>query len=88
MDGDTPVDCKVPNGADVVVLQRPSHLWHATVISMMRAKGVAVVVDMDDNLTCIHRENLAYLNYHPRSNTPYSWKPAERPAWSRCRRGP
>jgi glycosyltransferase involved in cell wall biosynthesis len=77
MEGNTPVDCKVPDGADVVVLQRPSHEWHPAVIAMMRAKGTAVVVDMDDNLTCIHRQNLAYLNYHPRSNTPYSWKNTE-----------
>jgi glycosyltransferase involved in cell wall biosynthesis len=77
MSGNVPVDCKVPGDADVVVLQRPSHEWHAKVIGMLRAKGVAVVVDMDDNLTCIHRQNLAYLNYHPKSSTPYSWKHAE-----------
>lgn len=77
MSGGDVVDCVVPNGANVIVLQRPSHLWHAQVIKLMRAKGVAVVVDMDDNLTCIHRQNLAYINYHPKSNTPYSWKYSE-----------
>ncbi len=71
------VDCIIPGDADVIVLQRPSHTWHPQVIKTMRNKGVAIVVDMDDDLTCIHRKNLAYLNYHPRSNTPYSWKHAE-----------
>ena len=74
---DTPVDVEIPLGADVIVLQRVSHRWHSQVISLLREKGVAVVIDMDDDLTCIHRSNIAYLNYHPRSNTPYSWKNAE-----------
>lgn len=77
MVGNDVIDCVVPNGADVIVLQRVAHLWHSQVISILRKKGVGVVIDMDDDLTSIHRKNKAYLNYHPRSNTPYSWRNAE-----------
>jgi len=71
------INVTVPEGADVVVLQRVSHHWHSQVIKLLRQKGVAVVIDMDDDLTAIHKQNSAYLNYHPKSNTPYSWKNAE-----------
>jgi len=75
--GEQIVDCIVPGGADVLVMQRVSHHWHAQVIKLLRSKGIAVVVDMDDDLNQIHKLNAAYLNYHPRSNTPYSWKNAQ-----------
>jgi glycosyltransferase involved in cell wall biosynthesis len=70
-------DVEVPGNADVVVMQRITHMWHAKVIPILRKKGVAVVIDMDDDLSCIHRRNQAWLNYHPLSNTPFSWKNAE-----------
>lgn len=73
----TIIDVEVPNDADVVVMQRITHAWHVKVIPLLRKKGVGVVIDMDDDLSCIHRKNQAWLNYHPRSNTPYSWKNAE-----------
>lgn len=75
--GDELTDFELPEGTDVVVLQRVSHLWHLQVIPLMRKKGIAVVIDMDDNLTCIHPKNSAYWNYHKKSNTPFSWKNAE-----------
>jgi glycosyltransferase involved in cell wall biosynthesis len=72
------VDVKVPNDADVLVMQRLSHNWHAKVIEILRAKGVAMVIDMDDDLSNIHPENKAFVNYHPRNQrTPYSWKNVE-----------
>lgn len=67
----------MPSDADVIVLQRVAHLWHSQVIKKFRDKGVAVVIDMDDDLSCIHHKNQAWLNYHTKSNTPYSWKNAE-----------
>lgn len=75
--GDEVVDCDVPQDADVIVLQRVAHMWHSQVIQVLRNKGVGVVIDMDDDLTAIHRKNKAWLTYHPKSNTPYSWKNAE-----------
>lgn len=77
MEGSTVIDCNIPQGADVIVLQRVAHGAHSQVIRILRSKGVGVVVDMDDDLTAIHRKNKAWLNYHPKSNTPYSWRNAE-----------
>jgi glycosyltransferase involved in cell wall biosynthesis len=70
-------DVEIPDNADVIVMQRITHMWHAKVIPILRKKGVAVVIDMDDDLSCIHRKNQAWLNYHPLSNTPYSWRHAD-----------
>jgi hypothetical protein len=50
---------------------------------MLRAKGIAVVVDVDDDLSAIHPRNPAYLSMHPNmmKNTarrtgeiPHSWQ--------------
>jgi glycosyltransferase involved in cell wall biosynthesis len=72
------VDVKIPNDADVLVMQRLSHNWHSRVIEILRAKGVAMVIDMDDDLSCIHPDNKAFVNYHPKNHrTPYSWKNVE-----------
>ena len=77
--GNVPVDFRLPHeNVDVLVLQRVSHEWHTTVIPLMQSKGVAVVIDMDDDLSMIHRDNTAYWNYHPRNKgTPFSWKNTE-----------
>jgi glycosyltransferase involved in cell wall biosynthesis len=72
------IDVKIPNDADVLVMQRLSHNWHAKVIEILRAKGVAMVIDMDDDLSCIHPDNKAFVNYHPKNpRTPHSWKNVE-----------
>lgn len=37
-----------------------------------------MVIDMDDDLSCIHPDNKAFVNYHPKNKqTPYSWKNVE-----------
>lgn len=72
------IDVKIPNGADVLVMQRLSHDWHPRVIEILRSKGVAMVIDMDDDLSNIHPDNQAFTNYHPKNRrTPYSWKNVE-----------
>lgn len=63
MDGDTVKDVLVD--ADVVVLQRVTHAYMAQAVSVLRAKGVAVVVDVDDDLTSIHPANPAWAAHHP-----------------------
>lgn len=55
---------------DVVVVQRPTSRIVAEAVPMLRARGVAVVVDMDDDLSCIHPANpaaqaLAPMVRHP-----------------------
>ncbi|MDK1473622.1 hypothetical protein QNO07_09340 [Streptomyces sp. 549] len=51
--------------ADVVVLQRTTHRWMAQAVAVMRAKGIAVVVDVDDDLSAIHPANPAWTDMHP-----------------------
>lgn len=64
----------VPGDADVIVLQRPSHPLQPEMIQMLRSNGVAVVVDMDDDMSSIHPDNIAFHLYRPTSGTPFSWR--------------
>lgn len=58
--------------ADVVVLQRTTHVYMAQAVAVMRAKGIAVVVDVDDDLSSIHPSNPAWQVHRP-GNGPHSW---------------
>lgn len=55
------------NDADVVVLQRPASPSTVEAIPKLQARGIAVVVDMDDDLSCVHQDNAAFYwanEYH------------------------
>jgi len=67
----------IPEDADVIVIQRPAHPLQPQMIKMIRANGVAVIVDMDDDMSSIHPDNVAFHQYRTTSSTPYSWKHAE-----------
>ena len=58
--------------ADVVVLQRVTHAYMAQAIGVMRAKGITVVVDVDDDLSSIHPSNPAWAVHRPGAG-PHSW---------------
>jgi hypothetical protein len=60
--------------ADVLVFQRVTNLVHAQAIPLLRQAGYAVVMDADDDFTCIHPHNKAFNSLHPRSRTPHSWE--------------
>jgi glycosyltransferase involved in cell wall biosynthesis len=49
-----------PVDADVVVFQRPPHRDTPALIEQFQAQGVAVVVDVDDDLMTVHPQNAAY----------------------------
>lgn len=51
----------------VYVFQRLTHRWMAEAVPIIRSKGAAVVIDVDDDLGSIHPRNPAYNAYHPRS---------------------
>ncbi len=72
MEDDTVRDVLVE--ADVVVLQRITHRWMAEAVPVMRAKGITVVVDVDDDLSSIHPANPAWAVHHPGSGGPHSWR--------------
>lgn len=69
-----------PADADVIVFQRPHHFWHARLIEVLRARGVAVVVDMDDDLGRIDAHNSAFKVSAPKIEHPEAHKlpPVER----------
>lgn len=70
MDGDTVTDVLVD--ADVVVLQRVTHAYMAQAVGVMRAKGITVVVDVDDDLSSIHPSNPAWAVHRPGAGL-HSW---------------
>lgn len=72
--GETLTSVQVPEDADVIVLQRPAHPLQPQMINIMRSNKVAVVIDMDDDMSSIHPENVAYHLYRPGSGSPFSWK--------------
>jgi hypothetical protein len=73
MDGERVVDV-LDVKADVYVFQRLTHRRMADAVSILRAKGVAVVIDVDDDLSTIHPRNPAHDAYHPRRGDPlHSW---------------
>lgn len=63
VEGDVVKDVHVES--DVVVMQRVTHSLMAQAVGVMRAKGIAVVVDVDDDLTSIHPNNAAWAHVHP-----------------------
>lgn len=67
---------QVPSDMDVLVIQRPAHSLQPQMIKMLRDNGVAVVIDMDDDMSSIDPGNVAYWEYSPRSNSPFSWRHA------------
>ena len=71
MDGHTVRDV-LDVDADVVVLQRVTHAYMAQAVGIMRAKGVTVVVDVDDDLSSIHPSNPAWKVHRPGAGL-HSW---------------
>ena len=65
MEGDLVKDVLVEPGVDVVVMQRVTHAYMAQAVGVLRAKGIAVVVDVDDDLSSIHPSNPAWRMHHP-----------------------
>lgn len=56
-----------PSDTTTIVMQRLTHRYWAQCIPLWRAQGIRVVVDIDDDLSCIHPTNPAFEYYqtHP-----------------------
>lgn len=78
MHNDVMTDVKLPEGADVVVFQRPTHKLLAQAIPLIRKKGIAAVVDMDDDLSKIDPRNPAFSIMHPANGKDHSWSNVQR----------
>jgi glycosyltransferase involved in cell wall biosynthesis len=79
------VSVNYPPDADVIVMQRVAHRFLRQAVPFMRAQGVAVVVDMDDDLSNIHPANPAYHHFDPENvsekSADYSWVTAQESCW-------
>lgn len=70
------VQVKLPDDVDVVILQRVTHRYLAQAVPVLRRQGVAVVIDVDDDLAAVHPSNPAWLDLHPnKTKMVYSAKP-------------
>lgn len=70
------VGVKIPSDADVVVFQRITHRHLINAVKYIRKQGVAVVVDIDDDLAAIPPANPAFLAMHPKVGVSedHNWK--------------
>lgn len=57
-----------PEKYDVIVLQRVTHRYLAQAIPYIRARGTAVVIDIDDDLHHIAQSNPMHGALHPKKN--------------------
>lgn len=64
-DGSDPVWVSDPPEADVVVLQRVMRDWRVVMIRALQSVGIAVVVDMDDDMHALHRSHPSVRDAHP-----------------------
>jgi len=71
-DGPKVLDVMVPD-ADVVVIQRPLQNTLVAAIPIMQAKGVKVVVEIDDDFEAIHPQNIAWHTVHPKFSPSRNW---------------
>jgi hypothetical protein len=71
------VDVRMPEDAEIVVMQRVSMLNTSQSVRMMRAKGIRVIVDMDDDLTKIDPANPAFFGMGVKTGNPkHNWRNA------------
>lgn len=66
---------------DVAVFQRSTTRFLPSAMRLLQSRGVAVVVDMDDDLANVHPRNATWLATHPRSTSGiaalHDWRIAE-----------
>lgn len=75
-DGNT-IDASYPQGVDVMVMQRITHQNLAQSVKLWRSRGIAVVIDIDDDLSAIHPSNPAFEALHPKGSRPkFGWQHA------------
>lgn len=60
--------------ADVMVFQRPCTYQISQLIPILQDRGIKVVIDMDDDLGCIHPVNPAHKQYNPQFNKRSNWE--------------
>lgn len=61
-------------GADVVVFQRPMDWRMPALIAALQRKGVAVVVELDDDLASLDPHHISFRAMHPTTNPLGNWQ--------------
>jgi hypothetical protein len=59
--------------ADVIVLQRPLHRDRLTLIRLLQEAGRRVVVEIDDDFSCLHPRNGSWRSCHPQHSPNRNW---------------
>jgi len=67
-------DVNLPHDTEAIVLQRPAAELHPQLVRMVRAAGIPVIVDMDDDMSSIHPSNDAFYHYRNSTRNGMSWK--------------
>lgn len=67
------VDVVVPDDARAIILQRTTHAHLVDCIPFWQEKGIKVIIDVDDDLTCIHPSNPAYAGLRPGNPSMHLW---------------
>jgi glycosyltransferase involved in cell wall biosynthesis len=66
--------------ADVVVLQRPAKKSYVGHITELQRRGIAVVVELDDDLSCIHSQSPSFDGLNGRNDPEVHWRNGMRAA--------
>ena len=66
-------DVHLAPGVEVVVLQRPMLDFMPVVIDILHLKGIAVVIDIDDDFHTVHVNNTAFMLNHPKVSPRQNW---------------
>lgn len=78
---DEVVDVNCPE-TDVMVFQRVTHRYLVQAIDVIRSRGIAVVVDVDDDLSAIHPDNPAFQLLHPNRASKYRVGKPTKHSWN------
>ena len=60
--------------ADVIVIQRPAELTHVEWIPVFQREGIAVVVEIDDDLTCHDPRHPGWRHFEPTRSPNHNWR--------------
>jgi glycosyl transferase family 1 len=66
-------DVMLPDDVECVVMQRVTHRLLVEAISILRSRKIAVVVDVDDDLSSIDPQNASFAMLKPRPGADQSW---------------
>lgn len=64
----------ITEDVDVMVFQRPCTYQITQLIPILRDRGIKTVIDMDDDLGCIHPTNPAFREYNPKLHPYRNWE--------------